>query len=90
MTANEAYSKVVFGPAFGKMLDGLVKDAIKKGNLYFKVPTNMFPANLNIDDVLAAFTIVGYSFERFENEGKEDACVVVGFSFQLDDNRRKN
>ena len=88
--AHEAYTRVVFGVAFGKHIDKLVRDAVKQKNLYFKLRCDSFPANLDIDDVLAGLVVLGYTFERLENEKRDDACIVLGFNFQPEGSGRKN
>lgn len=90
ITANEAYTRVVFGTAFGKKVDGLIREAIKNRQLYFKLRCDSFPANLDFDDVLAGFMVLGYTFERIENENKEDACIVLGFNLHFEQGGRKN
>lgn len=89
--ANEAFTRVVFGLAFGKRVDKLIREAIKQKNLYFKLRCDSFPANLDLDDVLAGLVVLGYTLERIENENTDDACVVLGFNFQPVQGRgRKN
>ena len=90
ITAHEAYTRVIFGPAFGKKVDSLVREAVKNRQLYFKLRCDSFPANLNIDDVLAGLVILGYTFERIENENEENASIVLGFNLQFEERGRKN
>lgn len=84
MTASQAYAKVVLGK-LKQDIERRISEAIERRELFFKLPLDGFPANLDLDDVLRALNMLGYQFVDVD----DGVSVTIAFDFESHDRPRR-